>query len=97
MNAPQLGDLPLPRVGRSSWPACSGVEGGAHQVAELVVGDGRGVDGPQPDGPGARLELGVSCDEAGVAALVPAVDRHPMLPNAEEEAATADLVGGHLV
>src|SRR6266478_9766496 len=77
--------------------AGSDVEGGAHKVAELVVGDASCDFGPQLDGPLAGLELGVARGEAGVAALLPAVDRHPVLPHADEEAAAADLVGGYLV
>jgi hypothetical protein len=41
---------------------------GAHQVAELLVGDAGGGVGPQPDGPLAGLELGVAGAEAAVAA-----------------------------
>src|SRR5437879_12285406 len=75
----------------------SAVEGGTHQVAELVVGDSGGVFGSQPDGPRARLELRVTGGEAAVPALVPAVDRYRVIPHADEESAVADLVGRHLV
>src|SRR5450759_3875195 len=73
------------------------VEGGARQVAELVVGDAGGVVGPQLNGPLARLELGVAGGEAVVAAFLPAVDRHSVLPHPDEETAAAELVGGNLV
>ncbi len=43
------------------------------------------------------LSWGVAGGEAGVAALLQAVDRHPVLPHAEKQAVTADLVGGDLV
>src|SRR5437868_1846919 len=56
----------------------------------------RGCPGAQLYGPLAGLERGVAGDEVAIAAAGPE-DRHPVLPHAEEETATADLVGGHLV
>ena len=60
-------------AGRHHGPAYltlgAGVEDHAEQGAELVVGDGGGVLGSEPDGPLARLELGVAGGEAAVAAL----------------------------
>src|SRR2546427_947641 len=75
----------------------SGVESGADQVAKLIVGDPIGIGGAELDGPSARLELWVACDEPSVAALVPAVNRDTMFPYADEEATAADLVGRDLV
>src|SRR2546430_7855798 len=72
------------------------IEGGAYQAAELVVRNASG-GGPQLDRSLARLELGVAGGEARVAALLPAVDRHPVLPHADVEATSADLVGGDLL
>jgi hypothetical protein len=66
------------------------------RVAQLLVGDVGGVFGPQLDGPLAGSQLRVADGEAAIAALLEAVDRHPVLPHAQEQAA-ADLVGRHLV
>jgi hypothetical protein len=80
-----------------SNPIRSAVQGGADQLAKLLVGDAGGVLRPQPDRPLAGLELGMAGDEAAVVALLEAVDRHPVLPHAKEQAVAADLVGRDLV
>src|ERR1700704_4904967 len=53
----------------------SGVEGGAYQLAELVVANRGRVSRPQLKGPPPRLERGVTTDEPGVTTLIPAVNR----------------------
>lgn len=75
----------------------SGGEGGAYQIAELVVRDPGGVVGPQLDGPLARYQLWVAGGEAGVVALPPAVDRYTVLPHTEVQTIATHLVRRYLV
>src|SRR5437868_11042732 len=74
-----------------------GVEGGADQIAKLVVANRGRVSGPQLNGPPSRLEGGVTSDEPGVTTLIPAVNRHPVLPHTKEEPAAPNLIGWDLV
>ena len=67
----------------------SALQGGAHQVPELIVADiGSGLR-PQTERPLAGLQLGMASGEAGVAALVPALDGDAVPPGADKEAALA--------
>jgi len=60
----------------SQWQSVplSGIQGSAHKVAELAIGDCCCVLGPQLQGSFARLERRVAGYEGVVAAVSPAVD-----------------------
>jgi diacylglycerol kinase (ATP) len=72
-------------------------ESGGDQAQKLVVGDRVGVDRTQPERSGAGLQVGVPRDEAGVVLVIPPVDRHAVLPHADEQPAFADRERRHLV
>src|SRR5215471_18068050 len=80
----------MTRAGASDVAISSLLERGAQQIAQLVIADSGDVRGPQPDGPLACDELRMAGREPRV--MVPAVDRHAVLPGGDVETARAHPV-----